>query len=209
MKKKMWILIGVLCVLFVLVTVLVKLNLTTSFDSAIYNVLDPRGNDTLINVYKGITFLGSTTFIVSLTVFFFILFIVLKKNMKGYIVAGVLIISTIMNNLVKFIINRPRPAEEIRLVVEKSSSFPSGHTMGAVSMYGILIFLILKSNMKGSYKKALIVILSILPICVAISRVSLGAHFATDVIGGALLALVLLLIDIYIINKKDLLKRKD
>jgi len=145
--------------------------------------------------------LGSTEFIILLCAFFLVLFIILKKKNTGLIICGVLIISTLVNNLLKIIIMRERP-EVLAFVTEHSFSFPSGHTMASVSMYGILLYITLKSEMKKILKISLSSILTVLPILVALSRVYLGAHFMSDVVGAFIVSIILLLIETYIIDKK-------
>jgi len=200
MKNRKWVIIG-LVILFMLLTFLVKTNLIESFDNYFYNIVTFKINDGFTNIYKVITFLGSTEFIIFLCVFFLGLFIFLKKKNIGLIISGVLIISTIVNNLLKIIIMRGRP-EVLAFVEEHSYSFPSGHTMASVSMYGILLYLVLKSNMNNKLKIALSSMLSMLPIFVALSRVYLGAHFMSDVIGAFIVSIILLLIETYYIDKK-------
>ena len=200
MNKKN-IIAGILGIIFIALIVLIKTNVINKFDTFIYKLLTFRMNDIFTSTYKVFTFLGSTVFIVSLVIFFFILFIILKKKNISFIIASCLIISTIVNNVIKIIIRRERPTV-LRLVTEKSFSFPSGHTMAAVSMYGILIYIILKSNIDKRIKTILSVILALLPIFIAVSRIYLGAHFASDVIGGVTTSTILLLIETNIIDKK-------
>lgn len=200
MKNRKWIIIG-LTLLFVLLSILICTNLIKPFDSFMYELITLGMNDIVTIIYKVITFLGSTLFIVLLCVFFLILFIILKKKNTGLIISSVLIISTIFNNLLKIIFCRTRP-DVIKLVHESSYSFPSGHTMASVSMYGILIYILVRSNINKKIKVTLITILSILPILVGLSRVYLGAHYISDIIGGFLVSIILLLIETYIIDKK-------
>ena len=204
MKNKNIILISILSLLFILLSIFIKLDLTISFDSAIYKLITFNMDNLITNFYKIITFLGSTKFIVALCGIFLILFIILKKKNYGLVICGVLIISTLINNLLKIIFVRERP-DVLKLVFEDSYSYPSGHTMAAVSMYGILLYLVIKSNINKNLKILLAIILSIIPILVGLSRVYLGAHFITDVIGAFLMAIILLLIEINIIDKKNLL----
>lgn len=201
MKNKNYLAIGILSILFIILTICVALNLTTHLDNSIYNLLTLNMGSTLTSIYKVITFFGSTSFIVLLCVIFLIIFIILKKKNYGLIITGVLVISTIFNNVIKIILCRERP-DVLKLVVENTYSYPSGHTMASVSMYGILLYLVLKSNINKKLKIVLSVILGVLPILVAMSRVYLGAHFATDVIGAFLASIILLLIEINIIDKK-------
>lgn len=200
MKNRKWIILG-LTLLFVILTVLVKTNLIETFDNYFYNLVTIKVNDTFTNIYKVITFLGSTEFIVSLCVFFLVLFIILKKKNIGLAICGVLIISTLVNNLIKIIVMRERP-EVLAFVTEHSYSFPSGHTMASVSMYGFLLYLVLRSNLNQKIRILLSSILTVLPILVALSRVYLGAHFMSDVIGAFIVSIILLLIETYYIDKK-------
>jgi undecaprenyl-diphosphatase len=191
----------ILGVLFVILTILIITNNINGFDTSIYKLVTLKMNNIITNIYKVFTFLGSTIFMVSFCTVLFFLFIILKKKNISFILASSLIISTIFNNVIKLIIRRPRP-EVLKLVVEKSFSFPSGHTMAAVTMYGMLLFVLLRTNGNKKIKSIIGSILIVLPIIIAISRIYLGAHFASDVIGGAIFSSMLLLIETYIIDKK-------
>lgn len=201
MKDKKNIIIIVLSLLFVILCILVKLDLLSNIDESVYKFITSNMNDTTTNIYKVITFFGSTIFMVGLCVLLLVLFIIIKKNIYGYIISGTLIFSTIMNNVIKVIIRRERPIYMI--VRETTFSFPSGHTMASVSMYGILIYLINKSNMNKKLKIILSIILGMIPFMVATSRIYLGAHYFSDILGAIMLATIVLLISTkYIKDKK-------
>lgn len=201
MKDKKNIIIIVLSLLFVILCILVKLDLLSNIDESVYKFITSNMNDTTTNIYKVITFFGSTIFMVVLCVLLLVLFIILKKNIYGYIISGTLIFSTIMNNVIKVIIRRERPIYMI--VKETTFSFPSGHTMASVSMYGILIYLINKSNTNKKLKIILSIILGMIPLMVATSRIYLGAHYFSDILGAIMLATIVLLISTkYIKDKK-------
>lgn len=201
MKDKKNIIIIVLSLLFVILCILVKLDLLSNIDESVYKFITSNMNDTTTNIYKVITFFGSTIFMVGLCVLLLVLFIIIKKNIYGYIISGTLIFSTIMNNVIKVIIRRERPIYMI--VRETTFSFPSGHTMASVSMYGILIYLINKSNMNKKLKIILSIILGMIPLMVATSRIYLGAHYFSDILGAIMFATIVLLISTkYIKDKK-------
>lgn len=201
MKDKKNIIIIVLSLLFIVLCILVKLDLLSNIDESVYKFITSNMNDTTTNIYKVITFFGSTIFMVGLCVLLLVLFIILKKNIYGYIISGTLIFSTIMNNVIKVIIRRERPIYMI--VRETTFSFPSGHTMASLSMYGILIYLINKSNMNKKLKIILSIILGMIPLMVATSRIYLGAHYFSDILGAIMLATIVLLISTkYIKDKK-------
>ena len=201
MKDKKNIIIIVLSLLFVILCILVKLDLLSNIDESVYKFITSNMNDTTTNIYKVITFFGSTIFMVGLCVLLLVLFIIIKKNIYGYIISGTLIFSTIMNNVIKVIIRRERPIYMI--VRETTFSFPSGHTMASVSMYGILIYLINKSNMNKKLKIILSIILGMIPLMVATSRIYLGAHYFSDILGAIMRATIVLIISTkYIKDKK-------
>lgn len=199
MKNRKWYIIS-LGVLFLILTVLVKTSNMTSFDTAIYNFLTRNMNSTLTTMYKCFTFLGSTLFIIILVLLFLGCFIFFKKRNKGFVVAATLIISTVINNVIKLIIRRDRPSV-LRLVEEHTFSYPSGHAMAAFSMYGILIYLVIKSNLSKKMKLIFSIILGIIPVLVGMSRIYLGAHYASDIIGGFLVSGIILLTITYYIDK--------
>lgn len=201
MKDKKNIIIIVLSLLFIVLCILVKFDLLSNIDESVYKFITSNMNDTTTNIYKVITFFGSTIFMVGLCVLLLVLFIILKKNIYGYIISGTLIFSTTMNNVIKVIIRRERPIYMI--VRETTFSFPSGHTMASVSMYGILIYLINKSNKNKKLKIILSIILGMIPLMVATSRIYLGAHYFSDILGAIMLATIVLLISTkYIKDKK-------
>ena len=204
MKKTRLYIASFLTLIFIILSLLVKFDLVSSIDTFIYNLCTFKINDLLTGIFKVITFFGSTPFIIALSVLLFFIFLLCKKKNYAYLTASVIIISTILNNVIKIIIMRSRP-EVLKLVIETSYSFPSGHTMASVTIYGILLYLVNKTDLKHGLKNTLRVILIMLPILIGISRIYLGAHFATDVIGAYLVSTILILVTTYLVDKKNLI----
>lgn len=97
--------------------------------------------------------------------------------------------SSLTNELVKEIIQRPRPAEDLVDVytVLKSYSFPSGHVMFYVILFGFVWYLAY-TLFKSSLQRGLLLgLLGGLILLVGISRIYLGQHWASDVLGAYLL----------------------
>ena len=148
-------------------------------------------------IAKFITNFGGAIFLISIAI---ILFVAIKNKKTGATVVTNLVIITIINQLLKRILQRPRP-EEFRIINETGYSFPSGHSMVSMAFYGYLIYLIYK-NVKNKYLKwTLIVLLSVLICAIGISRIYLGVHYTSDVLAGFLISISYLVIYISVVNK--------
>ena len=148
-------------------------------------------------IAKFITNFGGAIFLITLTV---ILFILIKNKKIGLSIFSNLVIITVLNQLLKRILQRPRPTE-FRIIEETGYSFPSGHSMVSMAFYGYLIYLIYK-YVKNKYIKWIsIVLLSILICSIGVSRIYLGVHYTSDVLGGFLVSISYLILFISTVNK--------
>lgn len=200
-KKTIFIII--LTFLFIILTFLTKTDLLTDFDYSIYNLVVMNMNDNLTNIFKTITFLGSGVSIAGICVLSLIISFYLKKRNIGLTIAGCVTFNSLFSEFLKMIIQRPRP-QILQLATESSYSFPSSHTLASVSLCGIFLYFVLKSSLDKKLRIVISAILIILPILIGISRIYLGVHNASDVLGGMILAIILLLIEISIIEKNEL-----
>jgi len=148
-------------------------------------------------IAKFVTNFGGAIFLIVLTI---VLVILIKNKKIGISIFSNLVIITILNQLIKRILQRPRPTE-YRIIEETGYSFPSGHSMVSMAFYGYLIYLIYK-YVKNKYLKWIsIVLLSILICSIGVSRIYLGVHYTSDVLGGFLLSISYLVIYISAVNK--------
>lgn len=148
-------------------------------------------------IAKFITNFGGAIFLAVLTI---ILFILIKNKKIGASIFANLAIITALNQLLKNILQRPRPTE-YRIIEETGYSFPSGHSMISMAFYGYLIYLIYK-YVKNKYVKWIsMVLLSILICSIGISRIYLGVHYTSDVLGGFLISISYLVMYISAVNK--------
>lgn len=94
-----------------------------------------------------------------------------------------------LNTLLKFLLQRPRPALFTPLVVESGFSFPSGHVAASVAVYGFLAVLLWRNHHRGwaIFSGAWVLL-------VAVSRIYLGVHYPSDTLGALAFATIWLMV---------------
>ncbi|RGF26794.1 PAP2 family protein [Coprobacillus sp. AM09-26] len=188
MKKKLLFVIPLS--LFVLDYLLIYFQIIQPLDWMIYHLVQNLRCDFMTSFFKLCSTLGSTWFYVIL-----VLSLVILKKKKDIWVGIHLLIIQGMNRIIKALVQRPRPPQIYHLVKETNYSFPSGHSMSAMIGYGLLVLEVQKSSLK--YKKVIEIILMIMIFLIGLSRIYLGVHYFSDVIGGFLLSLSYLLFIYY------------
>lgn len=89
----------------------------------------------------------------------------------------------VLNQVLKFLVQRPRP-EGFRLAAETGFSFPSGHSMAAMAFFGLLIWMVWHYERDRAVRIGCSVALAALIVAVGVSRIYLGVHYASDVVAG-------------------------
>ena len=109
-----------------------------------------------------------------------------------------------LNAILKLIINRPRPTSALVNVVfpETNASFPSSHTVFYTVIFGFFVYMMFKATRMPMWLRILIGVFgAVMIVLVSFSRIYLGAHWATDVLGGYIFGGILLLITVKIYNR--------
>lgn len=189
-KYGKWFIVAILLFVFAFITRELLKDQLKEFDTAIYNFIISVKSPFITEIFKGITFFASPLFLIVLSI---LLFFIFKNKKYGLLSLMNLIVVTLTNQILKFTFTRPRPFEWM-LIPESGYSFPSGHAMVSVGFYGMLIFLIWQTNISKRKKKIWTIVLTCLVLLIGISRIYLGVHYASDIIGGFTLSLSYLIV---------------
>ena len=136
----------------------------------------------LNRLMHSLTFLGGTFFVtLVLGAAGVIVYVVERQKRWPVFLAWTIVGSVGLDNLIKMLVDRPRP-DFHRLTDVTGSAFPSGHSSAAAALFLGLAFLLTR-RMNGG-RAWVWGIASVLACLVAVSRVYLGAHWPTDVVGG-------------------------
>ena len=186
MKNKKFYIAIILALLFTINTVLVLCDYTTALDDTIHELITYLYCPALDVFMRIITFFASDIVIISIVVLSMLYLFVENKKMKSLLVG--LTISSSMATYLFFnmAIRRARPI--YISIIESRFSYPSGHTTASITIYGLFLYIINKGNYSKRVKRLLSAICLFFMIFIPISRLYLGAHFISDVIGGLLLA---------------------
>lgn len=106
---------------------------------------------------------------------------------------GVILVAGILNPVLKLFFLRERPTLE-HLVTEHSFSFPSGHAVASMVFYGSLILLLPIFVENKQLRWFLQGLLGLIILSIGMSRIYLGVHYPSDILGGYVLSLSWLLL---------------
>jgi len=153
-------------------------------DHSIISFIQGFESPGLTAIMKCFTFIGSTPSVAVISLFsLFFLYKVLKHRTELILFIAIIVGSPILNELLKLLFHRARP-DFHRLIKINGYSFPSGHAMSAFAVYGVLSFLLWR-HIPTRWGRTLLIVTSIIMILtIGISRIYLGVHYPSDVIGG-------------------------
>lgn len=124
-----------------------------------------------------------------------------RRGRKSYIlvIAANLVVAMVVNPLLKQVFARVRPTLFEVLKRPDTYSFPSGHSMSAVVIYGALATVIIA--LRPSAKVPVAISAGILMVGIGFSRVYLGAHWPMDVLAGWASGVPFLIATVHIVHR--------
>jgi membrane-associated phospholipid phosphatase len=106
-----------------------------------------------------------------------------RRLRLALIVAVVLIAASLFTHVVKDFVSRPRPPWE-HFAPSPGFSFPSGHALNSTVMYGLLAVIVGRSGVRRTIRRLAVAVGVTLPFVIGVSRIALGVHYPSDVLGG-------------------------
>jgi membrane-associated phospholipid phosphatase len=153
-------------------------------DPPVWSFMIDHRTPALTTVAITVTTLGSTVAMSVIALATIIFLLVKRRRGDAAFVAVVAAGAGLLVRFGKATVGRERPPEEFRLVTETNESFPSGHALASAAILGVLLVVLLPSIRSTGGRVAAITGAALFVLAVGLSRLYLGVHWATDVIGG-------------------------
>jgi undecaprenyl-diphosphatase len=157
----------------------------TQFDTALLDWLHAHATATGYTIFNAISLLGSPA---ALTVLALGVGVLLGVRHQWLVLGGWVAAFTggsILNQVLKLVIQRPRPPYAAAFLTHYSWSFPSGHAMISLIGYGMLAYLLVVLWVhRRSLQVAIVLGATLLILAIGLSRLYLGVHYFSDVVGG-------------------------
>jgi undecaprenyl-diphosphatase len=162
-------------------------------DLAIGAALAGLRSPALTRFMKALTFLGSAEVVLALTTLVIIVLVLERHMISALLFAGSVVGGFGLEFTLKIVFGRARPDQWPALVTENTYSFPSGHaTMSTVLFGGIVAVVFHLSRRRAvlrAFRTVTLLVCLLLVMGVAVSRIYLGAHWASDTAGGVMVGL--------------------
>lgn len=198
---------------FMLVLYSVQTNRVSQFDDTIRFFLYSSRTPLLSSILIPLTYLGNWQAVTAISV---LLILIPRTRFRAGLPSGIgALLSHSVNHMVKGQVCRARPDVIFHLIAQGGYSFPSGHSMTGMFFYGMLLYsarrMLLEFDAalpeqlrkKRIYCARALTVFGILLIgLIGISRIYVGVHFPSDVLGGWLLGGALLMLAIMIREKR-------
>lgn len=159
------------------------------FDLVITRWVQSYDQSWILKYLTLISMIGNITFLPLFVLFSFGVLYLFKLKTEALLNLVSILSALFVNGILKTLVNRPRPVASLVDIytVVYDKSFPSGHTMTYTVVFGFLFYLVMRRT-KNKVLKTILGGILILPIMtVGLSRIYLGAHWTSDVLGGYLL----------------------
>ncbi|MFD2614291.1 phosphatase PAP2 family protein [Paenibacillus gansuensis] len=171
---------------FIMLALLIDRPSLYRFDHAVIEAVQGTEAPWLTEIMKGFTFIGSGGSVALITLVAAVaLYYVLGHRRELILLLGTAAGSALLNTILKVAFRRTRP-DINRLIEITGYSFPSGHSMAAFTLYGVITYLLWKHAVSVWLRVLIVGISAVMIAGIGVSRIYLGVHYPSDVVGGFL-----------------------
>lgn len=173
--------------LFLILAFLISSGATAGFDQTVREFVHRYSSSQGAVAMSDISFLASSALLVP-TVIVAVVALALCSERRNALLLGLTMLGEVsLEHGLKQLFHRARPAPFFGIPLPDSFAYPSGHALASVCFYGTVATIICRRYMKRSWPRAAVWAAAVLMIgLVGLSRIYLGVHYPTDVIGGYL-----------------------
>ena len=197
-KDKKMIIFYICASLFVILTIMVLTKVIDPLDSHMESMMIGIRNDGLTKFMTIITNIARAYSLIAISIL--LIFIIKDKKIPLSIIIN-LVAVFLTSQVFKLLFRRARP-DGVSLVSASGYSYPSGHTMVSCAYFTFIVYLLCKHIKNKLMKTLLIVFSAIMILLIGLSRIYLGVHYLSDVLGGFLLGIAYLMIYLKLIQKE-------
>jgi membrane-associated phospholipid phosphatase len=170
-------------IVFALLAIVVSTSDTLSVDQSVLTWVGEHRRPALTSAMQTVTWLGSGTVLYPVTIVLALLWWHRERDWRpGAMLAASLGGSTVLYNLFKRITERPRPPAADAVGTYSHWSYPSGHATQCMAFFAMLV--VLAGLVGWARRRPFGIAAAVVVLAVGASRIYLGAHWFTDVVGG-------------------------
>ena len=199
LRNDPWTWVGIVCAIaFVILAVVVNEESGVGFDDPVIAFV--KGLPVSTDVWLAITAAGGPI-LIPIGIAIVVTLLALRRVRTAVIYGAALLGASLATQVLKVSIGRVRPPGEA--AVEASGfSFPSGHTLNGTVTYGLIALLVWRSDLPVWVRRLVAIALGTLVVLIGLSRIALGVHYPSDVVGGWLGGLAVVAI-VAVLTKRE------
>ncbi len=167
-------------------------------DTSLLYFLAEHRSVSLTNFFLLVTFFGKGVIVTCIGIIFSLYLFYKKQTRYIFPFFVTLAGSGLTVSIIKLLVHRARPANDVAYYTENSFSFPSGHSSASVALYGYIAYYFIRKLLTQGKRSVVGCVAVIMILLIGLSRLYLGVHYFSDVVGGYIVGMIWLLIGIVI-----------
>ncbi len=156
-------------------------------------------NPHLTPYFIAVAHYADTIYDIALGLIVVVILSLFKKWREPLMIFISLVMAGLSIEILKLLYAIPRPNLS-QLIPDTSYSFPSGHSVGAFALYGLIVYIIMKSKLPRALSWIVSIVLSLFILSILYDRLYIGVHWMLDVVGGASIGIACMIIAIGIVK---------